>query len=180
MFTGAVYHAHFDAFRRLAAAPASTGTSARLNLCTATPEDVLRAEGIAGSVAVHAHVPHDAVPQIQQDADVLFLPLAFDSPIPDVVRTSAPAKMRSTCRRPGRSSCTRRPTPSFRLTSVGTECGLVVSDRDAGALAAAVRRLVGDTAFRVRPGCERQGARERGLRPPARASMFARTVGLAG
>jgi hypothetical protein len=44
-------------------------------------------------VVRHPHIPQSRVAAILRQADVLFLPLAFRSPIQEVIRTSAPGKM---------------------------------------------------------------------------------------
>src|SRR5205823_2319116 len=83
VYTGAVYEAHYDAFRNLVRAIELLGREdVRLHLYTAQTPGELAEVGIKGPVVVHGHVAASAVPAIQKQADVLFLPLAFDSPYP--------------------------------------------------------------------------------------------------
>ncbi len=94
VYTGSVYHAHYDAFRNLLAAIRQLGRSdVSLHIYTAQPGEEIEKEGIIGPVEYHAHLPPSLVAAVQRNADILFLPLAFDSPIPEVIRTSAPGKM---------------------------------------------------------------------------------------
>lgn len=94
VFTGTVYHAHYDAFHNLIRVLRHLGRDdVRLHIYTSQPPSDLERAGVSGpGVACHPHVPPSEVPGILHHADILFLPLAFDSPIPDVIRTSAPGK----------------------------------------------------------------------------------------
>ncbi|HWC27838.1 MAG TPA: glycosyltransferase, partial [Solirubrobacteraceae bacterium] len=86
VFTGAVYHAHYGAFANLLEAIGILGPqAARLHLYTASDPELLARHGLIGPIDFHRHAPATAMPRIQQEAQVLFLPLAFDSPYPDVV-----------------------------------------------------------------------------------------------
>src|SRR5262249_2289705 len=76
--TGAVYQAHYDAFRNLLAAiRREAGAGLRLHLYPAQPREELDREGIAGPIVYHDHLPLPAIGAVQQQADILFLPLAF-------------------------------------------------------------------------------------------------------
>lgn len=151
VFTGAVYHAHYDAFRHLLEAIGMLGAgAASLHLHTPSEPALLAAEGLTGPIVFHPHAAAASVPAIQQRADVLFLPLAFDSPYPELVRTSAPAKMAEylAARRP---ILAHAPADSFVSSYVRRhECGLVVDERDPAALAHALERLLSDGALRER------------------------------
>lgn len=93
VYTGAASAAHFDAFRNMAEAMDLTNIPAKFHLFTGQPPEMLKKEGvISDRVEIHSHVPQSEVGSIQQQADALFLPLAFDSPLNEVVRTSAPGK----------------------------------------------------------------------------------------
>lgn len=151
VFTGAVYHAHYGAFRDLLEAIEISGAGvARLHLYTASDPALLAHHGVSGPIDFHAHVPAAAVPRIQQQADVLFLPLAFDSPYPDVVRTSAPAKMAEYLAA-GRPILVHAPADSFLSGYFRRHgCGVVVDQSDPAALAQALQRLLGDAGLRER------------------------------
>ncbi len=95
VYAGAIYHAHYDAFRNLIAAIGRLERfDTRLHLYTFQPESELKRNGISGNMVVyHRHMSHLEVPKVLRQADILFLPLAFESPIPEVIRTSAPGKL---------------------------------------------------------------------------------------
>ena len=91
VFTGAIYHVNFGAFRNLLEGMARPGMErVRLHLYTAIEPEVLRQEGIwGGQVVYHGHVPPEKVAGVQARADVLFLPFALDM-LPEIVKTSCP------------------------------------------------------------------------------------------
>lgn len=155
VYTGAVYDAHYDAFRNLVAALGKVDKpGVRLHLYSASPVDWER-EGIAGPHVVrHGHREMSEVPGIQQRADILFLPLAFRSPYPVLVRTSATSKLAEylAARRP---VLVHAPADSFISWYFREhECGVVVDREDPKALAEAVERLAGDEEL-----CRRLSAR---------------------
>lgn len=151
VFTGAVYHAHYGAFRALLEAISLLGEEiARLHLHTASDPALLAEQGLSGPIVFHPHAPAESMPRIQQEADVLFLPLAFDSPYPDIVRTSAPAKMAEylAARRP---ILVHAPADSFVSSYFRRhDCGVVVDDSDATALAQALEHILADDDLRER------------------------------
>ncbi|MDQ3630401.1 MAG: glycosyltransferase, partial [Actinomycetota bacterium] len=181
VFTGAVYHAHYGAFRDLLAAIDLLGAEvARLHLYTASDPELLAQQGVSGPIAFHAHAPAAAVPRIQQAAQVLFLPLAFDSPYPDVVRTSAPAKMAEYLTA-GRPILVHAPADSFVSGYFRRHgCGVVVDENDPAAVALALERILGDAALRQRI-CAAARERARADFHPDRArAALAELVGLQG
>ena len=145
VYTGAIYAAHYDAFRNLIAAIESLDrTDVKLHLYTGFPPQELIAQGIRGPVVFHEHQPLATMPAVQQQADVLFLPLAFRSPYPELIKVSSPGKV-------GEFLAARRPilvhappdslhTDYFRRQG----CGLVVDEEDPKQLAQALERLIGD------------------------------------
>jgi glycosyltransferase involved in cell wall biosynthesis len=149
VYTGAVYEAQYDAFRNLLSAVESLGPSrVSLHLYTAQSLHELKKMGICGPIALHDHQPLRAIAAIQRQADILFLPLAFASPYPEVIRTSAPGKM-------GEYLASRRPVlvhaPSDSFVAWyfrRHKCGLVVGRSDPMALAQAVERLAVDEDLR--------------------------------
>jgi glycosyltransferase involved in cell wall biosynthesis len=93
LFSGAVYHVNAGALRNLVTAMAGLDR-VELHLYTAQSATQLAAYGISGArVFVHRHVLPAEAAQLQQRADILFLPYAFDSPVPEIIRTSTPSKM---------------------------------------------------------------------------------------
>ncbi|PKL65055.1 MAG: hypothetical protein CVV32_05780 [Methanomicrobiales archaeon HGW-Methanomicrobiales-3] len=93
VYTGGIYDAHFSAFHNLLAAIDMTGIAdMKLHIYSPQSPRYLKKNGICGPVIIHEHLPNNQVPAIQRDADILFLPLAFNSPYPEVIKTSAPGK----------------------------------------------------------------------------------------
>ena len=88
------------------------------------------------------------MPRIQRQAQVLFLPFAFHSPYPEVVRTSAPAKMAEylAARRP---ILVHAPADSFVSHYFKRHgCGIVVDEPQPAAVAQALARILDDGALR--------------------------------
>lgn len=144
VYAGSVYHAHFDAFRNLIEAMRRLARPGlKLHVFTDQTGEKLAQGGVCGPMVVrHDHVPPTEVPAILRQADVLFLPLAFDSPIPEVIRTSAPGKMGEYLS-VARPVLVHAPADAF----VGryfreNGCGTVVDRDDPAELADALRGLL--------------------------------------
>ncbi len=144
LFSGAVYHVNAGAFRNLVTALTRPGLErVRLHLYTAQSAAELAAYGILGErLIVHPHVPTAEAALLQQRADILFLPYAFDSPVPEIIRTSTPSKMSDYL-------AAARPI----LVHAGADalvcdyfrahrCGIVVDRDEPAALAAAIAELL--------------------------------------
>lgn len=149
VYTGTVYHAHYDAFRNLVSAIEQLGNSTvKLHVYTAQSRDMLEGEGIYGPVVVHSHVDALTILEVQRQADILFLPLAFESSIPEVIRTSSPGKIGEYLAS-GRPILVHAPADSFVSWYFREhECGLVVDQNDRVSLAGAIRRILKDEGLR--------------------------------
>jgi len=152
VYTGAVYEAQYDAFRNLLAAiELLERPTVKLHLYTAQSPRALDRKGISGPVVYHGHQPLSAIPGIQRQADLLFLPLAFNSSYPaEIIRTSAPGKMGEylAARRP---ILVHAPPDSFVVWYFRQhECGLVVDQSDPVKLAQAIERSLTDASLRQR------------------------------
>ena len=181
VYTGAVYEAHFDALRNLMLAINSLQRpGVKLDLYTNTRPDDLTAHGISGPVVRHPHVAASEMPRIQTEADILFLPLAFHSPYPNLVRTAAPTKLGEylAARRP---LLVHAPHDSFVSWYVRKhDCGVVVDEDDPAKLAQAIELILGDAEL-----CRRlvSNAFERARTDfsiSASRAAFARLLGLNG
>src|SRR5215208_2278339 len=145
VYTGAVYEAHFGAFRNLMAAIGKLDhLHVRLHLYTNQPQETLDRENVRGAIVLHPQQSMTEMPRVQMEAAILFLPLAFDSPYPDLVRTSATTKL-------GEYLATRRPVlvhaPRDSFVSWyfrKHECGVVVDEDDPARLAAAIELILSD------------------------------------
>ena len=153
VYTGAVYHAHYDAFHNLLAAIQRIGRpEIKLHLYTEQSPKDLEREKISGPIVYHNHLPLSQVVQVQRDADILFLPLAFNSPIPEVIKTSAPGKMGEYIAS-GRPVVVHAPGDCFLSWYFKKyECGLVVNRNEPTELSHAIQRIINDPALRQELG----------------------------
>ena len=174
VYTGAVYHANSDAFRNLIAAiPKLAPTRILVHIYTAQSVADLDGHGIRGSTVVHhPHIHQGEVPGVLRHADILFLPLAFRSPIQEVIRTSAPGKM-------GEYLSVRRPVlvhaPGDSFVSWyfrANRCGIVVDEENSGTLVAAISRLLKDENLREEVSGNARQAAERDYRVEYAQKVF--------
>lgn len=145
VYTGDIYEAHYDAFRNLLEALDRLGRDdLKLQAYTPRTEEELARQGIRGRMVLHAPRDPSDIPRVQRGAQLLFLPLAFESPYPDLVRTSATTKMGEymAARRP---VLVHAPRGSFVAWYFGEHrCGVVVDRDDPEALAEAIARVLAD------------------------------------
>lgn len=143
VYTGSVYHAHYDAIRNLLQALEAAPNLAKLYLYTAQSPTELAQHGIVGpNVQICGHVSQDKAMKVQEAADLLFLPLAFFSTIPEVLRTSAPGKLGEYLAS-GTPILVHAPADSFLSWFFRKyQCGEVVDAPDGRYLVKAVRRLL--------------------------------------
>jgi len=144
VYTGAVYRAHYDAFRNLIEAlKLIKNYKIKLHIYTAQPEEQLEKEKIiSDSIVTHPHVKHSEINNIQRQADILFLPLAFQSPISEVINTSAPGKFGEYLA-VGRPILAHVPKESFVKWYLSkNKCGVVVDKLDAKILAKEIIALI--------------------------------------
>lgn len=161
VYTGSVGELYADGLRNLAIAlDLLNRDGVRLHMyCPQTPE-YCEALGIRGRITFHGSQPISAMPEIQCSADILFLPLAFETEHADHLQTSSPGKM-------GEFLAAGRPilvhtAPDYFTTWYFRryECGLVVDENDPAALARGLERLLADQGLRERLS---HSARERAL-----------------
>lgn len=150
LFTGTVYTAQADAARNLLAALAALGDEADLHVYGGQSEQELRVQGMAGNLVVHPHAGSRETADLQRAADVLFLPLAFRSPYPEIIRTAVPMKFGEYLAS-GTPVLVHAPAGSF-VAEYGRrhDCCEVVDVPEPRRLADAVRRLLADDTRRAR------------------------------
>lgn len=147
VYTGAVYEANYEAFRNLITAIQSPELPALVvHLYTPQSERRLLENGITGPVVIrHDAQPIHAIPAIQQNADILFLPLSIKSPFSlSMIRTAAPGKTGEylASKRP---ILVHAPRDSFIAWYFRKyQCGVVVDDDDPKTLAMAIIHLLED------------------------------------
>ena len=151
VYTGGIGDLHHPAFQNLLQAIELTGrTDLNLHLYTAVSRQKCEQFGIRGKFVYHPHVHLSEIPQIQQSADILFLPLGFETPSAEIVRTAAPGKIGEYLAS-GRPVLVHAPADSFVAWYFRQhECGVVVDENDPQKLAEALRRLLEDGDLRAR------------------------------
>jgi glycosyltransferase involved in cell wall biosynthesis len=150
-FTGDIYEAHLDAFNNLLSSiKILSSRDIKLHLYTARRAEDLETFGIRGPIVLHPHHRPSEMPAIQQRADILFLPLAFDSPYPELIRTSSTAKLAEylAARRP---VLVHAPPDSFiSWYFKNHECGVVIDKLDPVLMSTAIERLLSDVELQQR------------------------------
>lgn len=150
VYTGAVYQAHFDAFRNLQTAVGILRKPAEIHVWTNCPHEMLEREGLASPTVIHDAISLAESLEEQRRADILFLPLAFNSPYPEVIRTANPGKV-SEFLASGRPILVHAPGDSFVSWYFRKhDCGLVVDRPEAGVLADALDSLMTSPSLRTR------------------------------
>jgi glycosyltransferase involved in cell wall biosynthesis len=94
VYTGAIYEAHYDAFTHLVKAIENlSGLNIVFHIYSdhELPQEI---EPKKNHIVYHKHQPYYSMPCIQKEADVLFLPLAFNTAYENhVIATSSPGKI---------------------------------------------------------------------------------------
>lgn len=150
VYTGAVYHVNFSAFVDiLKVLDELKRDDIRLHIYTAQPLDFLEKHGICGPQMVyHEHVPANEVSEVQRDADVLLIPFSSNSLVPEVIKTSAPAKM---------GDYLASGVPILAYVPPGTfvgwylrtnTCGMVIESNEGQSLADTITNLLVDESLR--------------------------------
>jgi hypothetical protein len=145
VFAGAVYEANFDSFERLLRALrllSGSGITLQVYSDQRLPEKIA---SIAPDLVVQRpHQPLRRIPEILRSAGILFLPLAFSTPYPEVIRTSSPSKLGDYLES-GRPILAHVPPDSF-IASFFRErhCGSVVDVPEVEALASEIALMFDD------------------------------------
>lgn len=141
VYTGAVYDAHFDAFRSFVSCIKKI-PDVRLHLYTAQPKsNLLKNSILTDQVICHPYLRESDIANVLVSADLLFLPLAFNSPYPEVIRTSAPGKMGEYLQS-GRPIIVYAPKNSFVSDFFRkNHCGIVVDKQNEKLLIEAIKKI---------------------------------------
>jgi glycosyltransferase involved in cell wall biosynthesis len=169
VYTGQVYAAQLDAIVALLKALESPDLQdVELNIFSASssPEamKLLSSDRFAQRVRLHPFVPPPMIYEIQRNADILLLPLAFDSPYPEIIRGATPTKLGDylATGAPVLAIC---PADAFLAEFLRRKgCGLVVDQPDPAAIAAAIRRLRDEPNLRRDLGRNGRAVAEREFR----------------
>jgi glycosyltransferase involved in cell wall biosynthesis len=152
VFSGAVYHVNYDTLRFLLAATKSINRpEIKLHVYTAQSEEQIRREGIVGPVVFHNHLSPEEMLSIQQQVDILYLPLGFRTPVPELIKISAPGKVGEYLAA-GRPILAYAPKDSFVSWYFRKhDCCLVVDENETDGLADAIESLLADEALPTQP-----------------------------
>jgi glycosyltransferase involved in cell wall biosynthesis len=149
IYTGDIYLANFGCFRNLIRAMKLLHEyPLELHIFTTRIPEQLANEGIQGEkIFIHLHLPYNEIFEQQRMSDILFLPLAFESPVPEIIRTSAPGKLGEYLAS-GRPVLAHVPANSFVADYFGKyQCGLVASENDPVSLKVHILKLINDQGF---------------------------------
>ncbi len=92
-FTGMIYEAQLDALQNFAGA-VNGMSEVEFHIYSHRVTSKLISLGLSGNNIIHhGYVEQSKIADIQRDADILFLPMAFNSPYPDIIKTASPAKL---------------------------------------------------------------------------------------
>jgi glycosyltransferase involved in cell wall biosynthesis len=154
VYTGNVYEAQADSMQRIADVLGSRPDGLeRVHLHVYAPQTLgaMRLIGFtppSDRVTVHTPVPPPEVSRCQRQAHVLFLPLAFDSPYPELIRTAIPGKTAEYLAS-GVPILVHAPENSCLATYFRAHgCGVVVGTPTVAELAVALKAVVTDGALR--------------------------------
>lgn len=147
VYTGMVYHANYDAFHNLIEAVEKigkiNGKKVIIHIYSLQSASDLAKIRIKGkNIIVHEHIHQSEVHAVQRQADILFLPLGFKTPIKEVIRTSAPSKMAEYLTI-GRPILIHVPADTYiNWYFEKNKCGIVVNQSNPAILAKAIVNLV--------------------------------------
>ncbi len=149
VYTGSLYFAQADAICNFLRALEQSPGEFELHVYTAQSAEYVQTQGVASECLVfHDYVEGNEVYKIQQEADILLLPLAFQLDMRHVLKTASPQKMGEYLAS-GVPVLVHAPEDAFVSQFFKKqECGLVVND--ASELAEAVKRLSSDSDLRSR------------------------------
>jgi glycosyltransferase involved in cell wall biosynthesis len=179
VYTGNLYVAQWDAAAKLIEACRWRGGK-YAELVVYAPQSARSLASLAqrGPLRLQPPVASGEMATVHRAADVLFLPLAFESPYPEIIRTSAPGKMGEYLAS-GRPVLAHVPADSFVAWYFRQHaCGWLVDRPDPAAILDALDEIQRDpqeAAHRV--GRARQCA-ERDFAPAAARAAFRQAVGL--
>lgn len=151
LYTGSVYSAQASAFRNLNTALNRLGGRFELDVYTSQPPTALAANGLDGPyVRYHPHAPQSTALSLQRKADILFLPLSFNSAIPEVILSSSPAKLGEYLAA-GSPILVHAPKGAFATEFLRkTDAAVIVDAPEPDQLIAALNTIVNDPTLRFR------------------------------
>ncbi len=149
VYTGMIYDAHIDSVLNLVHAVDCLGDAKmKLEIYTPRPLERLVELGVRGNHVTFDRLPHSSIASVQRDADILFLPLAFDSPYPELIKNAFPGKLPEYLA-VGKPILVHAPGWAYISRYAREEgFGLVVDTLDPTDLQKAIQRLLSDQGLR--------------------------------
>jgi glycosyltransferase involved in cell wall biosynthesis len=140
LYTGAIYEAHYDAFNNFVRAIENLSDLKIVFDIYSDQELPERIESKKIHIVYHKHQHNSTMPLIQKKADLLFLPLSFNSPYKDIiVETSSPGKM-------GEYLAARRPILVWYFKKYN--CGVVADSKNIIDLSEKLRQILTNQSLR--------------------------------
>ncbi|MFA5967466.1 MAG: glycosyltransferase [Patescibacteria group bacterium] len=151
LFTGNVYWAQTRSLKNLITAlDQLTDIDVRLKIYSPSPPEYLKALGIASPKIEYNVAPGSEMPKIQSQADILFIPLSWQTQSPDIINTATPGKLTDFLIA-GRPILIHAPETSHLVKyAKENDFAAVVDEENITALQNAIRQLIGDTALAQR------------------------------
>jgi glycosyltransferase involved in cell wall biosynthesis len=145
IYTGSIYSAHYDSFKRLILAMELAESDWNLHIYTSISPEILAENGIVGSrVKILPYVRRVEAILAMIRSDALFLPLAFESQYPEVIRSSSPGKIGDYLSS-GTPVLVHAPSDSYvAKLFIDNNCGIVIDVPDAIAISKALHKLASD------------------------------------
>lgn len=149
VYTGTINHAQYDAFENLILALNQIGLNIKVHIFSGQSRRELKPlKPLPDYFELHQPLSNQEIFPLQRQADLLFLPLAFKSPFPKVIKTSSPGKMGEYLAS-GRPILVHAPADSFvSFYFKKNHCGVVVDQKDPELLKKAILRLIQDEKLR--------------------------------
>lgn len=150
VYTGSLYGAQADAVRNLLRVLDELAGQYELHIYTPQPFELLDSLKLISHYAIrHEYVEGDRIFEIQQQADILFLPLAFQADMRHVLVTASPQKMGEYLAS-GRPILAHVPEDTFVSQFFKKhQCGVVVNDSSGNDLKSALTKICNDSNARV-------------------------------
>jgi glycosyltransferase involved in cell wall biosynthesis len=149
VYTGSVYHAQADAMQNLVTALTDLKGKAEFHVYSPQSPDSKQRYGIDSKLVIwHGLVSEEETLKAQSAADILFLPLAFDSTIQETLMTALPGKTGEYLSS-GTPILVHAPEGSLLSTTFQeSKAALVVDKPEAGLLKSAIEKIISDDGFR--------------------------------
>ena len=150
VFTGTISYAQYDAFENLfKAVNQSRLKNIKVHIYSGqSRRDLKPLRPLPDYFELHQSLSNREIFPLQRQADLLFLPLAFKSPFPKVIKTSSPGKMGEYLA-VGRPILVHAPADSFVSSYFKkNHCGVVVDQKDPQLLKKAILQLISDAKLR--------------------------------